>query len=358
MARRGDADRLPAREQVRDQPARRPRLPRPGRPLDHEVAAVEPEHELLHLVELGRLHGPVERLAAEDRLERRVAAVAGEERAAEPFERRLLLGRQVRVARDQRLRQRHVGELRAALEHEPPRLAVELEDLAGALARGRVGHALPLAELVLLRREREHVRERALLLFQALPRRLELPDRLRVLDELLRRQLEPVEEGPPDRLALAVVVVEQLRRQLLARVEQLARSSARSCLRSGSASTRPARAAGTARTARAPRRAARAASRAASGRDAVLAVVLVDLRRAAPGRASASTARRRRSRCRRPSPPPAARSRGTTPSPSARSRAARRGGRCGRRGAGRRRRRGGAGRRARPRACRSGPSAA
>ena len=85
--------RLAVREQVRDQPAGRPRLARAGRPLDHEVALVEREHELLHLVEVGGLDGPVERLAAEDRLERGVAAVAGEERAAEPHQRVLLLGR-------------------------------------------------------------------------------------------------------------------------------------------------------------------------------------------------------------------------------------------------------------------------
>ena len=56
VARRGDADALAARDQVGDQPPRRPRLPRAGRPLDHEVAAVEREHERLHLLEVGRLH--------------------------------------------------------------------------------------------------------------------------------------------------------------------------------------------------------------------------------------------------------------------------------------------------------------
>ena len=50
---------------------------------------------------------------------------------------------------------------------------------------------------------------------------LEPADRLRVLDELRRRHVDPVEERPPDGLALAVVVVEELRGQLLTRVEQL-----------------------------------------------------------------------------------------------------------------------------------------
>ncbi len=119
VARRGDADALAVRHQVRDQPAGRPRLPRAGRPLDDEVALVEREHELLHLVEVGGLDGPVERLAAEDRLERGVAPVAGEERAAEPHQRVLLIPRQVRAARDEAFRQRHVLERRPALEHEP-----------------------------------------------------------------------------------------------------------------------------------------------------------------------------------------------------------------------------------------------
>ena len=103
VARRGDADRLAVRDQVRDQPPRRPRLARAGRALDHEVAAVERAHERLHLVEVGRLNGAVERLAAEDRLERGIAAVAGEQRAAEPLERLLLLVRVVRPAGDQRV---------------------------------------------------------------------------------------------------------------------------------------------------------------------------------------------------------------------------------------------------------------
>ena len=68
VARRGDAHGLAVREQVRDQPPGRPRLARAGRPLDDEVTAVEREDELLHLLELGRLDRPVERLAAEDRL--------------------------------------------------------------------------------------------------------------------------------------------------------------------------------------------------------------------------------------------------------------------------------------------------
>ena len=56
------------------------------------------------------LHVAVERLAPQDRLDRRVALVAREQRAADPLERVLLVVRAVDVLGDERLRQRHVLE--------------------------------------------------------------------------------------------------------------------------------------------------------------------------------------------------------------------------------------------------------
>ena len=72
---------------------------------------------------------------------------------------------------------------------------------------------------MLLRRVGERVGPRALHLL-GLSDLLEPADRIRIVDELGRGLLDPVEERPPDGLPLAVVVVEQLRRELLARVEQ------------------------------------------------------------------------------------------------------------------------------------------
>ena len=71
VARRGDADRLARGEQAGDQPARRPRLARAGRALDHEVAPVEREQQGGHLLEVRCLHVAVEGIAAEDALRRR-----------------------------------------------------------------------------------------------------------------------------------------------------------------------------------------------------------------------------------------------------------------------------------------------
>ena len=102
VARRRDADALPGREQAGDEPAARPRLPRAGRPLDEEVAAVEREQEPLQLVEVVRLDRAGMRRAPEHRLERRIAPVAGEQRAPEAHERVLLRLRVVRPAGHER----------------------------------------------------------------------------------------------------------------------------------------------------------------------------------------------------------------------------------------------------------------
>jgi hypothetical protein len=149
VARRGDADALPAGEQARDQPPGHPRLARAGRPLDHEVAAVEREQKLLQLVEVVRLHGPVERLATQHRLERRVAVVAREQRAAEAFERALLRVGVVRAARDERLGERDVRDARPAPQPQHARVAVELDDLARTVAGRGVERVLAGAERTL-----------------------------------------------------------------------------------------------------------------------------------------------------------------------------------------------------------------
>ncbi len=182
------------------------------------MAPAEPEHEPGHLVEVARLDVVPERRAAEHRLDGRVAPVAGEQRAPDPLQRILLRIRVVGPAGDEPPGQRLLGDRRAAPERERPRVTVELDDFPRAatfLVEGRRAHP----ELVLLRREREAVHQRAGGLL-GLAGRLEQPDRLRVLDQLLGRLLDAVEERPPDRLALALVVVEELRRQLLPGLEQ------------------------------------------------------------------------------------------------------------------------------------------
>ena len=91
--------------------------------------------------------------------------------------------------------------------------------------------------------------------------------------------LDPVEERPPDRLALAVVVVEQLRRQLLARVEQLRAQLGPLGLLLGSPASAPRGSGGGIGPNRASASSRRSSSqsRSSTRRDAVLAVVLVDL---------------------------------------------------------------------------------
>ena len=163
VARRGDADRLAARDQVGDQPARRPRLARAGRPLDHEVPAVERAHERLHLVEVGRLHR-----------RGRTARGRGSTRAPGSGRRpRAASGRSARARSScacvsngppgiSASRQRDVRELGPRLSTSRRCVAIERDELARRAARRRVEHVLPLPELVLLRRERERVRQRAL----------------------------------------------------------------------------------------------------------------------------------------------------------------------------------------------------
>ena len=76
VARRGDTHALAGVDESRDQAARGPRLARARRALDHEVPSVEREQELRELLQIVRLHVAVERLAAEHRLDRGIAAVA------------------------------------------------------------------------------------------------------------------------------------------------------------------------------------------------------------------------------------------------------------------------------------------
>src|SRR5439155_11349261 len=98
----------------------------------------------------------------EQHLERGVAPVAREQRAAEAEKRRPLLLRPVRPAGDERFRERDVLQARPALEDERAGDVVELEDLARVLAGLRIDGRVAGAELVLLHREAEPVSERLL----------------------------------------------------------------------------------------------------------------------------------------------------------------------------------------------------
>ena len=131
---------------------------------------------------------------------------------ADPLERVLLVAREVGLPGISASGSGTSFRLGPRLSSKRPRIAVELDDFPRFLAGRGVEHVLALPELVLLRREGEGVDDR-LLDGLALAGRLEPADRLGVLDELLGRHLAPVEERPPDRLALAVVVVEQLPRE-------------------------------------------------------------------------------------------------------------------------------------------------
>src|SRR5205823_439983 len=125
----------------------------------------------------------------------------------------------VRPARDERLGQVDVRERATALEDERARVAVDRDDLPGPLPRRRVDRLLARPDLVLLRGEREREGPR-LGDPLALADLLETGERVPVLEQLLVRAPDPVEDRPPDRLRLAAVVVEELARDRLARVDQ------------------------------------------------------------------------------------------------------------------------------------------
>ena len=97
VALRGDADPLAAREQVRDEPRARPRLPRAGRALDEEVRALDVARRARSSPRAARLHArAAERRLAPQELSRcGVAAVARAQRAAEPHERLACCSRRV-----------------------------------------------------------------------------------------------------------------------------------------------------------------------------------------------------------------------------------------------------------------------
>ena len=117
------------------------------------MPTVERQEELGELLHLVRLHVAIERLAAEHRLDRRIAAVVREQRVSDPLERCLLRLGAVRAAGEQRLGQWHFGEARATLQLEHARVEVVAEQLAGAAQCRLVDRVL--AELLLLRRIRE-----------------------------------------------------------------------------------------------------------------------------------------------------------------------------------------------------------
>src|SRR4051794_8779619 len=108
--------------------------------------------------------------------------IAGEQRLADPFERGFLSLRPERLAGDDCVRKLDLRERRPALDHDAPLLAADLDNLARRVAGGGIDGFLPNADLRLLRRERERMRERALHLLRR-PNGLEPADRLRVFDE-------------------------------------------------------------------------------------------------------------------------------------------------------------------------------
>src|SRR5271154_7042896 len=104
------------------------------------MAAVERAHERLQLAEVAGLHIVVERDAIEDRLERWIPMVAGEQRPAETGERIFLGARVVGPTGDEARRQLDLRQRGPALQDEQPRLPVELRYLPGAPPRGRIDH--------------------------------------------------------------------------------------------------------------------------------------------------------------------------------------------------------------------------
>jgi hypothetical protein len=113
------------------------------------MATVEREHQPGDLLEIRGLDLVVERLACEHGLGRRVAPVAGEQRAPDPHQRILLGVGAVGPTGQERPRQLDVRELRPAPEPEQTLLAVERDDLA-CVAAGLVERLLADLELVLL----------------------------------------------------------------------------------------------------------------------------------------------------------------------------------------------------------------
>ena len=142
---RGHADPPAELHQAHDQPRAGVGLPRPGRPLDHEVPAAEPRDELLRRLEVVLRERGRERLADEDRLRRGVArrSPASTERARRRSA-ACCSRRRVGPAGDQRRRQRHLLERGPAAEPECPRLLVERLDRAGGAAGRRVEDGVSL----------------------------------------------------------------------------------------------------------------------------------------------------------------------------------------------------------------------
>ena len=115
-----DADAPPIGQQMDDDPRAGPRLAGAGRPLQEEVAPVQPEGERLHLREIrgldrgaGGAAVDARELAREDGLERPVAVIAGVNRFAHAQDGRALGPGLDRAARDDRLGQTARTDLRA-----------------------------------------------------------------------------------------------------------------------------------------------------------------------------------------------------------------------------------------------------
>ena len=195
-----------------------------GRALDEEVARVEVLNEFALGGEVRGLDGgagsatdDARRRSRKDVAQRRIATVVGKHRFGDACERLSLSVGAVRTSGDQRLRQGHLIEARAAAQLQGSGLFIERDDLACRLLCRGVAHLVANAELVLLRRERQRVDRRLLALHRSADRH-QSGNGLRVLEQLLLRHLLAAhEEPPPYRPVLAAVVLEKLAGQPLRR---------------------------------------------------------------------------------------------------------------------------------------------
>src|SRR5207244_1054281 len=117
----------------------------------------------------------------------------------------LTLARRVpRPLRDQRARKRTLVHRRSAPERQLARVVVDADERTGVAAGDRVDDGVAGVEAVLLRWKAEPVELRLAVLIGPADA-FEPTDRLRVLDQLRNRHLQPLEVGPPDRFCLAPV---------------------------------------------------------------------------------------------------------------------------------------------------------
>ena len=160
-----DRRRVAIGQQVRDDARAGPCLAGAGRPLDEEVAGVQPEGERLHRFQVGRLDprarsepadgGP---LPGEDGPEGQVTPIAGADRFAHAQDGRALRPGLDGATRHDRFRQGTRADPRTPLQTQDADGAariVDLDDVPGGLARRGIVHLKSRPELVVLEGERE-----------------------------------------------------------------------------------------------------------------------------------------------------------------------------------------------------------